>query len=279
MPEAAVIEPFEQQIIDSIENLLLDDDNIPDVEFYGDGNNVAMQQQRIVSPVALVPDVQPPKRGGKKPKFQLNLNQKYFKTNLNACGNNGFALSPPKSPIIAAGTYGGTQDYVRWSTIESDELTMPDQVPYQATNGTSPQPLPRTPTTPISPMSEYTLDSLSPISQLSPIDSGNNGAQFLFNQYLLNNQQQIADEMRIRNLANLLNITNSTPNASGVPLTYINSALNTIAYNQMMQQRLFNSEQEYQRIMNYCNNGKPRRPYAVTPKTICTFCKNNGEPQ
>lgn len=290
MTDSVFMEPFERQIIDSIESLLLDDDSANDGVHYDDrkintsnnNNNNHRNVESTMMPFARVPEMPIPAKAKSKPKFQLNLNQAYFKGNSNACGYVGFAsAAAPKSPLLDATSYGGTQDYTRWSTIESDELTGADQVPYMATSGSSPQPLPQTPTTPISPHSEFSfessgsmLSSISPISSASSLSPVDNNTQFLFNQYLLNNhqQQQLAEEMKMRNLAHLLNM-----NMSLSP--YINSALNNVAYNQMVQQRLFNQEQEYRRFMNYYKNVKKPNMYGVPPKPFCTFCKNNGESQ
>lgn len=259
MPEHIIFEPFEQQIINSIESLLLDDDKAHDYVCHTDDD------KPIVTPVTSVID-QNANRSKPRPKFQLNLNETYFKesSHTRAAVNGEYS----RSPIIDAASYGGTQDYARWSTIESDELSSFRQMSYALPNGSAPDPLPRTPATPISPFSD--IESPMSPAQLSPLHT----TQLLLHQYLLNNQHNIAEELKLHNLAQYFNMA-----TVGMPvLPFMNTTLNNIAYNQMAQQRLFNQEQEYRRISNYYTNVKNRRMLTAPPKVYCTFCKNNGEP-
>lgn len=268
MPESVTIEPFEQQIIDSIENLLLDDEKI-------------QEPAKSMSP--LTGHQQIKHRGPIKPRPQLHLDLSQV---------NGYQTRPyqvARSPIIEAAHYSGSEDYIRWSTIESDEWNASRQMAWQ--DGTSNEQMAYGPGTPIdgnfaaAAAAAYTNGAhpyqvSSPQSSLpSPVQTppllSPSDAQQLINQYLMYNQK-LYEDLKLRNLTQLLNGINPM---MGLPMQYANynQVLSNLNYNQWAQQRLLNQQQDFNRILNYYNNVKYQKSLTAPPKVFCSFCKNNGE--
>lgn len=217
-------------------------------------------------------------------------------------------------PIIRSYLYGGTQDYTRWSTIESDEPTEPnyiDPMPYAPRKEDTkfiPAKPPVSIKTPIQPQFVHKQPPLQyqpktqqqqqplpspPILPRNPFAFNlNEKSNLLLNNYLLynyhlnsngyflnagpltNNNQYINLENlnyvpgNLYNQINLLNLQDAKQN-----MKYQRN----VQYQQLMQQRLLNQEQDYLKILNYYANVKHQKSMVAPPKAFCAFCKKNGE--
>lgn len=272
MPESVTIEPFEQQIIDSIENLLLDDEKI---------------QEPPKAMMPLTGGQQINHRGPTKvrPQLHLDLNQQPTKVN-------GYQTRPyqiARSPIIEAVNYSGSEDYIRWSTVESDEWNASRQMAWQ--DPTTYEQMAYGSGTPIDgnvaaaaavANGAHPYQVSSPQSSLpSPVQTppllSPSEAQLILNQYLLYNQK-LYEDLKLRNLTQLLNGINPM---LGLPMQYANynQVLANFNYNQWAQQRLLNQQQDYNRLCNYYKSVKYQKSFTSPPKVFCSFCKNNGEPK
>lgn len=246
MPDQSVnIEQFEQHIINSIESLLLEDEQI--------NAKCKLPNEDVKKPQTPI-----------KPRPKLHLNMKDARHR---------SLQHPKSPIIDRFSYGGTQNYVKWSAIESDELKDPLQQPY-----VNPATYFSPPLTPVSPMGmrpePLTPINSPPIPLLSPVED----AQLLINQYLLYNYR-LYNGLKYGNIPPLLNAATVYNQMVTMPRPGLNyKTMPNLAYNQWVQQRMINQEQEYLKILNYYANVKQQKSVPTPPKTFCSFCKENGQP-
>lgn len=305
MQSSVNLEPFEQQIINSIENLLDDDEKninpvakVPRIETQTKGVKNLTQQFRFD-----FHDVEFNRSNQKK--FDLNQihmaeeshGMRYNDTNyvrMPSVEPNHLrvALQPTaasideNSPIIYASTYGGTQDYVKWSTIESDEIQDPRQQPYIDPANyfkavTHPTPL--TPTSPSSPpipfipevdKRQFVLQTPPP-SPPSPNYTTQAITQQLINQYIYNRQ---LEEMKNQSVQQLLNTAALNPVVLSLLGIDYNAAMTNLGYNRWAQQHIINQEQEFTKILNYYNNVKQQKALKSPPKVFCSFCKNSGQP-
>lgn len=214
-------------------------------------------------------------------------------------------------PIIHSYLYGGSQNYTRWSGIESDELSELNQKPYidpvqyathknEAVNFTpskshasikasAHQFIPKQ-----SPLQYQKTQSVpaSPILPRNPAAfNPNDKSHLLLNNYLLCNYHLNSNGyfLNAGSLANnpYINLENYNF-APGNLYNQINLLnLQDAKHNlrnprniqyQLMQQRLLNQEQEYLKILNYYTNVKYQKSMtAAPPKAFCAFCKKNGE--
>lgn len=213
----------------------------------------------------------------------------------------------PDHPMIQCYLYGGTQDYLRWSTIESDELKNTNQQYYvnpteydvnKKVANNSPQKILLPNKTSIqphfgqgeSPLHQYqskTHPSLSPTLSRNPLDFIlNEKNQMLLNHYLLYNYQLYANNY----IASAGSFANNNPYINLENFNYgqgnfynpfnLQDAKQNLKYQRMynFQYQKLMQQQDYLKILNYYSSVKQQKSMVAPPKIFCAFCKKNGEP-
>lgn len=273
MQSSVHLDQFEQEIINSIEHLL--DDEEKNTDFNGK---------------------MPQADASKQFQFNLNemdLNQVYVGDKSHEMrykrSNNRLSVDPKQlgvssqqayiddySPIIDAATYTGTQNYIKWSTIESPEIQDPRQKPFIDPNQFVKPVVPSSLTTkPL--VLELEKAQFSAPSTPSPYYMTQAITQQVLNQYIYNYNRQL-EELKNQSIQQLLNKTGLDPAVLALLGIDYNTVMTNLRHNQMAQQHILNQEMEFAKILNYYNNIRQQKALKAPPKVYCTFCKNSGQP-